>query len=120
MNPLQQLITQRLDEQGWSYGDVARRAGMPRSTVHNLATRATLARPPQQETLRKLAEGLDLPLGRVRAAAAEAAGFHVYEDHPDASVEVLIASVEKLSPQDRQHVVALVDSLLHRSAPDPD
>ena len=33
MNPLQRLIHQRLRDRGWSYGAVARRAGLPRSTV---------------------------------------------------------------------------------------
>ena len=37
INPLQRLIQQRLREQAWSYGDVARRGGLPRSTVYTLA-----------------------------------------------------------------------------------
>src|ERR1700749_3349500 len=36
-NPLQRLIRQRLDEQGWYYGDVSKRGGLPRSTVYSLA-----------------------------------------------------------------------------------
>jgi hypothetical protein len=38
INPLQRLILQRLRERGWSYGEVARRGGLPRSTVYTLAT----------------------------------------------------------------------------------
>lgn len=120
MNPLQRLITERLDEQKWSYGDVARRAGMPRSTIHNLATRERLARPPQQETLRKLADGLGLPLEQVRTAAAEAAGFHLYDEHPDETVQVLMASIEQLSPQERERVLGLVNSMLERPQPPSD
>ena len=37
LNPLQQLIQQRMRERGWSYGEVARRGGLPRSTVYALA-----------------------------------------------------------------------------------
>ena len=33
LNPLQRLIQQRMRERGWSYGEVARRGGLPRSTV---------------------------------------------------------------------------------------
>ncbi|MGD0705337.1 MAG: hypothetical protein ABSA02_36310, partial [Trebonia sp.] len=37
VNPLQRLIAGRLRERGWSYGEVARRGGLPRSTVYTLA-----------------------------------------------------------------------------------
>lgn len=116
MNPLQRLITERLEERGWSYGQVARRAGMPRSTVHNLATRQVLSRPPARETLERLSVGLDLSLERVQAAAAEAAGFRLYEEHPEESVRVLMASMEELSTDDRQQVLALVEKLLRKNS----
>ena len=47
LNPLQRLIRQRMQEQGWSYGDVGRRGGLPRSTVYTLAATRNLARPPR-------------------------------------------------------------------------
>ncbi|WP_330339547.1 helix-turn-helix transcriptional regulator [Streptomyces sp. NBC_00557] len=127
-NALQQLIRERLDRQGWSYGDVARRGGVPRSTVHHLATADRVVRMPQATTLEGLARGLELPLDTVRRAAAEACGIHVYggpsdEDQAaaaarsnDPEVELLIASVQQLSAEDRRHVAALVESLLGRSA----
>src|ERR1700722_1945914 len=46
LNPLQRLIQQRLREQSWSYGVVARRGGLPRSTVYTLAMTRNLVRPP--------------------------------------------------------------------------
>ncbi|MQY37762.1 hypothetical protein SRB17_57660 [Streptomyces sp. RB17] len=127
-NALQQLIRERLDRKGWSYGDVARRGGVPRSTVHHLATTDRVVRMPQATTLEGLAKGLELPLDTVRRAAAEACGIHVYggPDTRDADaaaprgtdpeVELLIASVQQLSAEDRRHVAALVESLLGRSA----
>ncbi|MEU9396208.1 helix-turn-helix transcriptional regulator [Streptomyces sp. NPDC048324] len=125
-NALQQLIRDRLDHKGWSYGDVARRGGVPRSTVHHLATTERVVRMPQSATLEGLSKGLELPLDTVRRAAAEACGIHVYGS-PDAAgsdagatdpeVDLLIASVQKLSADDRRHVTALVESLLDRSAP---
>ncbi|MEU9173281.1 helix-turn-helix transcriptional regulator [Streptomyces sp. NPDC048420] len=123
-NALQQLIRERLDRKGWSYGDVARRGGVPRSTVHHLATTDRVVRMPQSTTLEGLSKGLELPLDTVRRAAAEACGIHVYgtpatEDtaaHPaDPEVDLLIASVQKLSADDRRHVAALVESLLDRT-----
>ncbi|MEU1270158.1 helix-turn-helix transcriptional regulator [Streptomyces sp. NPDC005799] len=122
-NALQQLIRERLDRKGWSYGDVARRGGIPRSTVHHLATADRVVRMPQSATLEGLSKGLELPLDTVRRAAAEACGIHVYgspeaSDTPaDPEVDLLIASVQKLSSDDRRHVAALVESLLDRSSP---
>ncbi|MER5828491.1 helix-turn-helix transcriptional regulator, partial [Streptomyces mirabilis] len=77
-NALQQIIRDRLDREGWSYGDVARRGGIPRSTVHHLATAERVVRMPQPSTLEGLSKGLGLSLDTVRRAAAEACGIHVY------------------------------------------
>lgn len=116
-NALQALMRERIDRQGWSYGDVARRGGIPRSTVHHLATSERLVRMPQPATLDGLARGLELPVDAVRRAAAESCGIHVYDGAPDPEVNVLIASLQQLSAQDRRHVAALVESLLDRSRP---
>jgi transcriptional regulator with XRE-family HTH domain len=118
LNPLQRLIRQRLQEQGWSYGDVAKRGGLPRSTVYTLATTRNLARPPRPATLNGLAWGLDLPVSVVRSAAAESTGLHYYDDEPggpgpasDPERDLLIASIDELTAEDRRHVAALVESL---------
>ena len=79
MNPLQRLIHQRLRDRGWSYGAVARRAGLPRSTVYTLATTRNLVRPPRPATIDALAKGLDAPVSVVRTAAAESTGLHYYD-----------------------------------------
>jgi hypothetical protein len=83
--------------------------------VHHLATqrRAGL---PNPGTLERLAAGLDLPVNVVRGAAAAAAGLILDTtavDDPD--IEVLVASLARLSPADRQHVAALVRSMLAAS-----
>ena len=123
-NPLQQLIRQRQAERGWSYGEVARRGGLPRSTVYTLATTRNLTRPPRPDTIDALARGLDVPVAAVRAAAAESTGLHYYDqgpagpEHPaDRERELLIASIDELTPEDRRHVVALVESLRNRASP---
>jgi transcriptional regulator with XRE-family HTH domain len=124
-NPLQRLIQRRLREQGWSYGQVARRGGLPRSTVYTLATTRNLVRPPRPATIDALARGLDVPVSAVRAAAAESTGLHYYDQpaagHPgDPERELLIASIDELSPEDRRHVAALVESLRRRESPPAD
>jgi transcriptional regulator with XRE-family HTH domain len=126
INPLQRLIRQRLRERGWSYGKVARRGGLPRSTVYTLAMTRNLARPPRPATIDALAKGLGVPVSAVRAAAAESTGLYYYEEvpagrqHPeDRERELLIASINELTPEDRRHVAALVESLRHRALPEP-
>jgi transcriptional regulator with XRE-family HTH domain len=124
INPLQRLIQQRLRERGWSYGEVARRGGLPRSTVYTLATTRNLARPPRPATIDALAKGLDVPVSAVRAAAAESTGLHYYDEAPaerdhsgDQERELLIASIDELTPEERRHVTALVESLRNRPSP---
>jgi transcriptional regulator with XRE-family HTH domain len=116
INPLQRLIQQRLREQAWSYGDVARRGGLPRSTVYTLATTRNLARPPRPATIDALAKGLEVPVSAVRAAAAESTGLHYYDEAPggqerpgDPERALLIASIDELTPEERRHVAALVE-----------
>jgi transcriptional regulator with XRE-family HTH domain len=133
LNPLQRLIGQRLRERGWSYGEVARRGGLPRSTVYTLATTRNLSRPPRPATIDALAVGLEVPVSAVRAAAAASTGLHYYDDVPaagpgpasdqggpgDQERELLIASIDELTAEDRRHVAALVASLRNRPSPGP-
>jgi transcriptional regulator with XRE-family HTH domain len=122
LNPLQRLIRQRLAERAWSYGQVARRGGLPRSTVYTLAITRNLGRPPRPATIDALAKGLDVPVSAVRTAAAEATGMHYYDepaaerqDPGDRERDLLIASIDELTPEDRRHVAALVESLRSRA-----
>lgn len=118
MDALQRLIHDRMRELRRSYGDVARIGGLSRSTVHHLATHDRSGRLPNPLTLERLAAGLDLPLSVVRAAAASAAGFVLdsqADDNPE--IDVLVASLVQLSPADRQHVAALVRSMLAAAKP---
>jgi transcriptional regulator with XRE-family HTH domain len=122
LNPLQRLIQERLRERGWSYGGAARRSGLPRSTVYTLATTRNLGRPPRPATIDALAKGLDVPVSAVRTAAAESTGMHYYDEPParneglgDRERELLIASIDELTPEDRRHVSALVESLRNKA-----
>ena len=126
LNPLQRLIQQRLRERGWSYREVARRGGLPHSTVHTLAATRNLARPPRPATIDALAKGLEVPVSVIRAAAAASTGLHYYdepagpENPGDPERELLIASIDELTPEDRRHVAALVESLRNRTAQEPE
>jgi transcriptional regulator with XRE-family HTH domain len=127
LNPLQRLIQQRMRERGWSYGEVARQGGLPRSTVYTLAQTRNLTRPPRPVTIDALAKGLDVPVSAVRAAAAESTGLHYYDQAPagqddpgDRERELLIASIDELTAEDRRHVAALVESLRKKIPPPPE
>jgi hypothetical protein len=74
MNLLQRLIGERLLERGWSYGDVARRGGLPVTTLYALATTRDLVRSPGAAIIDALARGLEVPAALVRAIADESAG----------------------------------------------
>ena len=62
----------------------------------------------------------------VRSAAAESTGLHYYDDAlgegghvGDPERDLLIASIDELTPEDRRHVAALVESLRTRGLQEP-
>jgi hypothetical protein len=66
-----------------------------------------------------------MPVSAVRAAAAESTGLHYYDESPagpqhagDRERELLIASIDELTPDDRRHVAALVESLRKKASPE--
>jgi len=70
-------------------------------------------RVPNPRTLERLAVGLEVPEHVVRGAAAAAAGFVLDQQAADdPEIEVLVASLAKLGPEERRHVSALVRSML--------
>ncbi len=78
MHALAQLIRQETARQRISIDELARRAGMAKGTVWNLANpERTLAQTPRRETLEKLSAGLGVSLSVVKAAAASSAGYEV-------------------------------------------
>jgi transcriptional regulator with XRE-family HTH domain len=113
VNALQQLIVERMRERGWSYSDVGNRGGIPRSTVHQLATK-DIKRVPKFETIEGLAKGLQYPLRVVWDAAAQAVGAaglqHLYRERSK-EAEMLIAHYEELSPERRTMLMALLETL---------
>jgi hypothetical protein len=120
VDALQRLIRERMRELNRSYGDVARLGGLPRSTVHHLATHPRPGRLPKPATLERLAAGLGLPTDVIRAAAASAAGFGFpSEGTGDPETRLLAAALARLSPADRRHVAALVRSMLADGEPPP-
>lgn len=114
-NALMRLIAERRAEQRLSYGEIAVAGGLPKSTVHKLATTEKWTNAPQSETLDRLARGLGLPPSVVRRAAAEAVGLTaVVEDDPATSI--LIGSIAELTAEQRMQVSALIDAMTRGNA----
>lgn len=112
MATLDEFLRHQVAVRRWTYAELARRSGLPRSTVHKLAT-TRLRRAPEPHTLERLAIGLGLPFEQLQALAAESLGFTLtHESRTDPEISLITASLERLSPEDRQHVLALVSSLL--------
>jgi len=76
MNALQKLIADYLaDHPGENYSTIGRRGGLPKTTVHSLATKETRKQTPHPDTIERLARGMSVSVARVRLAAADAAGY---------------------------------------------
>jgi transcriptional regulator with XRE-family HTH domain len=76
-NALQRIIRERMNEMGWTFEDVEKRGGPSHSTLYSILSRKAFRIAPRNETLVKLARGLDLPLDVLRAAAGQAAGYEL-------------------------------------------
>lgn len=108
MTPLQELVVNRMNELGLSFRGVAQRSGglVSHGTVNNIA----LGRHSgvfDDDTLRGVALGLDLPLSKVREAAGR------QRDQP--SEFRLPKKANQLSPADRKAILAMVDALLDKN-----
>jgi transcriptional regulator with XRE-family HTH domain len=119
VNPLQALIREQMERKGWSYEQIeerARRAGhqVSKSTVHTLATRRELRRPPTREILQGLAEGLDLPLVALQRATLETLGWRLYYEHSK-DREIFMASVDELPPDEQEFIKRMVDALREKN-----
>src|SRR5262249_61330113 len=99
------------------------RAGVsPRPPFSPPPPTRTLPGPPPPPPLDGPPKALALPVSAVRAAAAESTGLHYYDEAPaerghagDPERELLIASIDELTPEDRRHVAALGERLRNRT-----
>ncbi|MFY1620025.1 hypothetical protein [Micromonospora sp. WMMD736] len=108
---LAKLINDRRRDKGESFETIAERGGddISKSYVHKLAT---IERPamPKPEQITALAVALELPEDVVLRAAERSAGYHTYEtETPDTKTRILIANIEKLTPEQQASVAALVE-----------
>lgn len=104
-----------------TYTEVARRAGIPRATVHAIATREQVRQRPKPETLDAIAGALELPPELLREAAIEAAGygFEVAEVVEDDRLRAFVATVRQLDDRDRETLSVIAQEFLERARREP-
>jgi hypothetical protein len=115
MNALQRLIADYLaDNPGENYSTIARRAGMPRSTVYSLATVEKRKQTSQPETIRNLAKGMQMAERVVRQAAGDAAGYQagVPQEMDTEEGRLLISAFHDLDDQRKRELARRARFLL--------
>ncbi|WP_345503448.1 hypothetical protein [Pedococcus ginsenosidimutans] len=94
---------------GENWSTIARRAGMPRSTVHDWATRETRRQTPNPATLERLLVGMPgVDPIELRQAAADAAGYR-FEMPDEANTpegRLLVTTFSKLDDRRREELCA--------------
>lgn len=109
---LADLIREHQDATGDSYNDIAKRSGLSKPKIGQLAQRGPMLHMPRAETLEKLAVGLDLPLHIVQAAALVTAGVVAPEiSEPD--ISMLVVRYREL-PDDYKEIVRDMVAMLYQ------
>lgn len=107
---LSSLIRSHQDATGDSYSDIAKRAGLSKAKVGQLAIQDQ-PHMPRVDTIQKLADGLNLPLRIVQRSAMASAGITPPDDDGVTEEELLAVKISRLPERERQIVRRMVDSL---------
>lgn len=116
MDPLQQLIRERMDALGiGSWAELGRRSGLSRATVHTIGTQPRRGLP-NEATIEGLAKGLQIAASQLRAKAFEAAGLPYEEREVEVGGEraTLMASIPNLTDDDVEELLAIVEAKRRR------
>jgi transcriptional regulator with XRE-family HTH domain len=118
---LEELISTRKAERGWSYAALADRAGgvLSAQRWQQLGTGVRIKEFPEPATLRAMAEALDMNISAVVLSAARSTGLEVKNELPILAQQ-LPASANSLEPDVRNAIVALVRAITKGQANDED
>lgn len=108
-NAFARLIERRKEELNLTWYQIADLGGFGSHTiVYALARKTEWKQPPRQDTLRRIAKALSLPLDVVKSAAAEACGYRLQEISVPLGaaedVKVVVAAMTELSDADREEL----------------
>lgn len=115
------LIFEHRNRTGESYEKIAARGGMLRAHVWKIANRP-VGQVPAEETLRRLAAGLQLPLERVVDAALVSVGIDLPDDggreRREVLLEALVEMASGLSSENQRLLVGIASLLTNRGGGD--
>ena len=120
--PLQRLIWDHRQRTGETFADIARRAGVPRQTISQIANNPDPRRTPRPATLDALALGLGVSRELVETLADEVAAQVAEAERAEAptpylsrvsdpDLVVLLGIAEALSPEGRRVLLATAHAL---------
>lgn len=110
---LAELIKQHQDKTGDSYSVIARRAGLSKAKIGQLAS-TTQPHMPRIDTLEKVATGLQLPLRIVQQAAMASAGITPDNYGTEQQIDLIVAQLRELNPEQLETAQRLVEALRTR------
>ncbi|GAA4680086.1 hypothetical protein [Nocardioides nanhaiensis] len=103
------LIRREQDNSGASYMDIAKRSGLSKAKIGQLAD-ASSRYQVRSETVQKLAAGLRLPLHVVQRAAMVTAGISDDTGGRDARIDLIASQLAELDDALLDVVAAMVDA----------
>lgn len=111
---LADLIRQHQDKTGDSYSVIARRAGISKAKVGQLAAPGQQPHMPRIDTIEKVATGLNLPLRVVQQAALASAGITPENYDSESRIDLLVALLRDLPPADLENAELFIHALHQR------
>ncbi|MFD1277354.1 helix-turn-helix domain-containing protein [Streptomyces kaempferi] len=118
MDDLAALIKRLMDDKGWTLSTLARRSGIPTSTLHSWKSgdRATGSRGPSPVLLRKFAEGASLTVAEVFEAASRSIPAPMDDD----AERRFLHLYRTLDAEDRRILETTMQAMSERKSPAPD
>ncbi|QGZ16929.1 immunity repressor [Arthrobacter phage LittleTokyo] len=111
---LAELIRQHQDRTGDSYSTIARRAGLSKAKIGQIAALSGQPHMPRVDTLEKVAKGLQVPLRVVQQAAMASAGVAPDDYADEARIDLIVSQLRELPPADLETVELFIASLYKR------
>jgi transcriptional regulator with XRE-family HTH domain len=110
---LSELIRQHRDRTAESYSEIARRAGLSKAKIGQLAN-TDQTHMPRQDTIEKLSKGLQLPLRVIQQAAMASAGITPENYDGEQRIDYLAAILNDLPPDDLEVAAVVIQALRDR------
>lgn len=108
MNEFRRFMWEQLDSRTWEPKELIRRSGLHRQLIWKILKddRPVLPQIPHTSTLEGIARGFDIPVERVRTAAARAVrGYKDSEDAAPLAVNLRDVSADELLAEVRRRIV---------------